>query len=509
MSPSTSLTITPHEAQTTYQYSDHARNWAPLAPGSTFGNETESKAHADGALTRLVVASYNVGRRAELVEELLGKNGQADVILLQQVDDKFLEALALHPIGDLYRFSSHVPHSGPSDAVPERLFASGHMVVMSRRPFSWRPIHVDSVQNITSDIICLAIELLDTPLVLVGWHMASHSRKSDEFAVSAMLDHLRSRYDDLRPCVLVGDIYPFHTYSHGGHDTQDGPGSLTSRFETMLAREGFFDAWLAARCRVGESSSIRNVAPIPLAQLDAQEEDEEGSTFVSHEKDPSGRLKRRRKRRDRIYVRPRGRVRLGGFNIFGPRSDGMDECGAGFHYGIRCLLEIGDWCEPCDDMSTIGAKLITKLRQSMGETGPVPVDSILLRNIINDVGGWPSRQEEEYRNTALRLVDETLRFALPDTGSGAATHSHVVVIPTGPFGLGTWTGRSDIDCLCIGPYSFTTFHSLVLQRLKKTQAAGVRLLRRVRAPSGTLLELDVQGIKVNVQYCAAAAVAER
>jgi hypothetical protein len=160
-------------------------------------------------------------------------------------------------------------------------------------------------------------------------------------------------------------------------------------------------------------------------------------------------------------------------------------------------------------MSTIGAKLITKLRQSMGETGPVPVDSILLRNIINDVGGWPSRQEEEYRNTALRLVDETLRFALPDTGSGAATHSHVVVIPTGPFGLGTWTGRSDIDCLCIGPYSFTTFHSLVLQRLKKTQAAGVRLLRRVRAPSGTLLELDVQGIKVNVQYCAAAAVAER
>src|SRR5207247_1213129 len=78
-------------------------------------------------------------------------------------------------------------------------------------------------------------------------------------------------------------------------------------------------------------------------------------------------------------------------------------------------------------------------------------------------------------------------------------------------GLGVWTPSSDLDCLYIGHASSRTFFALAAQRLRRAAAAGeaVRTLRRVEARTGTMLELEVEGVRVDLQYCAAPGVAAR
>jgi hypothetical protein len=72
-----------------------------------------------------------------------------------------------------------------------------------------------------------------------------------------------------------------------------------------------------------------------------------------------------------------------------------------------------------------------------------------------------------------------------------------------------WTYGSDIDCLCIGTISSKTFFKLALQRLLKAHDQGVRILRNVEANTGTMLELSVSGVAMDLQYCPAANVVER
>jgi poly(A) polymerase Pap1 len=85
----------------------------------------------------------------------------------------------------------------------------------------------------------------------------------------------------------------------------------------------------------------------------------------------------------------------------------------------------------------------------------------------------------------------------------------MVVVPVGSYGLGVWSTSSDIDCLCVGSISAKTFFSLASQKLRKAADLGIRILRRVKANSGTMLELDVRGIKLDLQYCPATKIAER
>ncbi len=91
----------------------------------------------------------------------------------------------------------------------------------------------------------------------------------------------------------------------------------------------------------------------------------------------------------------------------------------------------------------------------------------------------------------------------------ARLKSSLVVVPVGSYGLGVWTSTSDVDCLCIGPFSSSTFFALTVQRLKKAAAQGVKILRRVRANSGTMLELEVQASRWICSTALQQAIAEK
>jgi poly(A) polymerase Pap1 len=141
---------------------------------------------------------------------------------------------------------------------------------------------------------------------------------------------------------------------------------------------------------------------------------------------------------------------------------------------------------------------------------PVPslVEGEDLEHFLENYGCLPADQERATRAQAVKALEAALKDASPSVSEGdARAGPEFVLVPVGSYGLGVWTSSSDIDCLCIGPFSSKTFFKLAIQRLKR--AADIKILRRVKANSGYMLELEVHGIKADLQYCAAASIAER
>jgi poly(A) polymerase Pap1 len=120
----------------------------------------------------------------------------------------------------------------------------------------------------------------------------------------------------------------------------------------------------------------------------------------------------------------------------------------------------------------------------------------------------PNNDDLQQRQQAFALLKQVV-IGASDENNSATSDIPLVVVAVGSYALGVWTADSDIDCLCIGTISSKTFFKLVRQRLLKAEPQGIRILRRVEANTGTMLELSVNGISMDMQYCPAARVVER
>lgn len=133
---------------------------------------------------------------------------------------------------------------------------------------------------------------------------------------------------------------------------------------------------------------------------------------------------------------------------------------------------------------------------------------------LRQLGSIPSEEETKKRTSAFELLQGVIleSTASPPSTPTAAEPGRsgpsLVLVPVGSYGLGVWNPSSDMDCLCIGPFSPSTFFSLAAQRLRKASGKGIRVIRRVKAYTGTTLELDVEGFRTNLQYAPAYSVAE-
>ncbi len=91
-------------------------------------------------------------------------------------------------------------------------------------------------------------------------------------------------------------------------------------------------------------------------------------------------------------------------------------------------------------------------------------------------------------------------------GNGPVAYSSItrevslVIVAVGSFGLDVWDVNSDIDCLCVGSSSVNTFFSLARQRLRRAADQGIKILRADKAGSGTMFEIEIRGIKLDLQY---------
>jgi len=133
-----------------------------------------------------------------------------------------------------------------------------------------------------------------------------------------------------------------------------------------------------------------------------------------------------------------------------------------------------------------------------------------IKDALSSHGCLPGHAEEALRQQALALLEGILLAKdAQESGEGSQPRTTLVLVPVGSFGLGVWTTSSDMDCLCIGSMSPKVFFAVASQRLKKAASQGVQVLRRVKANTGTMLEVDVRGIKFDLQYCAAGALAQK
>jgi hypothetical protein len=229
----------------------------------------------------------------------------------------------------------------------------------------------------------------------------------------------------------------------------------------------------------------------------------------------------RPQRYDRILVKGEDFLRVNAFNMFGfPGKSGSEagdggigdqdaepHCGSD-HWGIRAALRI-DPNSGTGELEDIDVQLAPlQLRKASSNLSDIAV----LKSCLAELSMFPSDEEINKRKEAFALLKSIMQQSpvqqYGDTDNKRSITS-MVVVPVGSYGLGVWSTSSDIDCLCIGSISAKTFFALASQRLRKATDLGIRILRKVKATSGTMLELDVRGIKFDLQYCPATRVAER
>ena len=93
------------------------------------------------------------------------------------------------------------------------------------------------------------------------------------------------------------------------------------------------------------------------------------------------------------------------------------------------------------------------------------------------------------------------------SGNGPVAYSSgdrgvsLVIVPIGSYALNVWDNTSNIDCLCVGSCTSNTFYSLARQRLRREADQGLKTLRADKSGSGSMLEVEIQGVKLNLQYC--------
>jgi endonuclease/exonuclease/phosphatase family metal-dependent hydrolase len=351
------------------------------------------------------------------------------------------------------------------------------------------------------------------PVVVAACHLshgltdAAVVAKKQE--VHDLMKHLQSAFAG-NPCIMAGDFNL--TSSSYTIDMARKKGALSNHtlehlrdVDSCFRENGFRDVWLETRLETGESSGIQAVQQ----NLDQLHEGEQGATFdplinTLAAKQVGFGLGTRPQRYDRIFVNDALGLHPVGFNMFGQETEEGAAQYASDHWGVRCLLQVME-SNSAAVPGLVLARPVT-LRRAAENLGGLED----LTACLSTRGMLPTKEDEASRVEAVELLRRVLVDEITSQGHGDRHFKPVLVlIPVGSTALGVWTLKSDIDCLCVGGISSKTFFALATKRLKKASPEGITILRKVRANSGTMLELLVQGIRFDLQYCPSIMIAEQ
>jgi endonuclease/exonuclease/phosphatase family metal-dependent hydrolase len=492
-----------------------------VQPGKTFCFDASSQAWIQAAPsqsptaqpTSLTVSSYNVlvdseypparDRGPLLISTLLSEAARADILVLQEVSDEFLSSLLNNAeIQRQYPFTSHGPPSQP-DIGP--LPSLRNVIVISRWPFTWELVpfhrrHKGAVVAVFKSIIpggWLAVAGIHLTCGLTDGSVAAK-----KVQVHNLLTHLTRHYND-RPWIITGDFnLATSTYTIDGalksKSITAQTGQTLAVIEERLAADGILDAWDSLR----DDEGLRN------HELKDEElfDGEEGATF-----DPrnnvlaaatSGTSQTRPQRYDRILFRSLGLLQARKCNMFGlPAEIDGESIVPSDHYGVRASLQMSN---PAEEMTPDHRQLLKELNVGVQQVPHLASQD--MRSTLRQHGMFLTDEQESKRQAAFDLLKEVV---LGDSRTGGQADIPLVMVAVGSFAMKVDTSASDIDCLCIGSISSKTFFKLARQRLQKAESRGIRILRKVEAGTGTMLELSVDGVPMDLQYCPAARVAER
>ncbi|KAJ5060576.1 Poly(A) polymerase type 3 [Bipolaris maydis] len=295
---------------------------------------------------------------------------------------------------------------------------------------------------------------------------------------------------------------PFYRKHKGAIAITEETASTLSSIETSISDAGLFDAWAVARIEGTDQTSTTDVGELHEGEESATFDPQNnrlaaGTTTTSHD---------RPQRYDRILFRPNNTLHVIRFNQFGqPETINGVQVVASDHYGIRARLKIGHGGTIDSAMDTDSSNLPSvQLKRAIATL----TDSSDMSSALEVHGMIPNDEQTTQRQEAFALLQRIVSDTSEDAETGQSGIP-LVIVPVGSYALGVWTSSSDIDCLCIGSISSKTFFKLARQRLVKAGNPQVRILRKVEAATGTMLELSINGILMDLQYCPAAQVVER
>ncbi|EFQ27546.1 endonuclease/Exonuclease/phosphatase [Colletotrichum graminicola] len=506
--------------QQTWYISDHHPTWRPVDPVFSEPPSLTVKGSEN-----LIVASWNVlaefrwppsrARYPIILDNLLAETSLADVVVLQEVTDDFLPYLLEDErIRKQYAYVSHGPPDNPAAGPLPNLLNN---VVLSKYIFSWEYLPFKR-QHKGSCVVRLdglghgESEGLSLPLILATCHLSQGLTDgavvAKERELQRILSHLKSNYA-ANQWLIAGDFNI--ATSSCTVDNAVKKGSITvqteavlRRIEVTLAEAGLLDAWMVSRIEAGVTDNLKGNDNDIF-------EGEQGATFDPRENPHAAKMvgsgyNNRPQRYDRILVKSEGPLQISRFNMFGfimgEGGPGEGPLYASDHWGIRCLLQRFD---------SRGAA-VTSARVVPVQPKKAPAglsDTAALRQCMENLEVFPTEQDETTRKEALQLLRQILLDSDQANADQTRGRPTVMLVPVGSYGLGTWSRTSDIDCLCIGSISPRIFFTLARQRLRKSGESGVRLLRKVKAKTGTMLEVEVMGIKCDLQYCQAPSVVDQ
>lgn len=503
----TDSSVSQAQPRPTYQYNTDAHQWKMFQAVPSSGEAPES----------LIVASYNVlaeftwppdnSRNDALVANILSKRAAADILVLQEVSDAFLPHLLDNKDIQLrYQYATHAPAGKGIGPLPSLI----NVVILSRFPMEaeYLPTHKKHKGAVVVKFPTIQLAGSDgKSLVVAGCHLTKGlvdaALTTKKLELLKILRYLSRTYEGY-PAIIAGDFnLTTSSYAidqairretlstHGRQNLQDT--------EDLFATYGFQDAWLATRVEAGESSNTS------LAKNSIQDlhEGEQGATFDPTSNAQAAKIvgsgfNMRPHRYDRILAGPSFPLRPKGFNMFGQETlndaEGRETC-ASDHWGIRCLFT-----QPATQSGSAASAPTIQLASASASLGGIEQ----IKDLLLAKGFLPSEEEGKSRATALALLEKVLN----GNQSVAEGFTKFLLIPVGSYGLGVWMKSSDVDCLCVGSISSKTFFAMALQRLRKASDKGVTVLRRVKANSGTMLELVINGIKFDLQYCSAVSIVE-
>ncbi|KAL6709443.1 hypothetical protein ACN47E_001378 [Coniothyrium glycines] len=463
-------------------------------------------------LTDLKVSTYNVlvdsvypparDRDPLLVADVLSENASCDVLILQEMSDDFLSFL-LDDVGvrKQYPFSSHGPPHQPEVGPLPSL---RNIVVLSRYPFSWKnvPFHRRHKAALVAKFHCFnnSAGTASDDIIIAGVHLTCGLTDGSVAAKKAQLKSLSNyltQHHATQPWIIAGDFnITTSTYTIEMALKNKSISSQTvaalSALERNIIELGLIDAWTI--CQSGDSHEGSCDGEKMLYQ------GEESATFDPQNNalaaTTSGSSNHRPQRYDRILVKPRESLQVIQFNHFGS-TEASDH--AGLRATVKMLGVVGEVLDPETIKEyTIQRRQALSSMDNMAEFMRALADGCMLT----------TDAEAAHRQEAFELLKHVL---LGTTGGGDTSFADIPMklVSVGSYALGLWTRNSDIDCLCIGAISSKTFFKLARQRLLRSEHRGIRILRMVEANTGTMLEVSVNGIAVDLQYCPASRIVER
>jgi hypothetical protein len=277
----------------------------------------------------------------------------------------------------------------------------------------------------------------------------------------------------------------------------------------MLDEKGLVDTWITAGgdseddVYGGDAGATFDPMKNPLA---AETVRNAGSTNM------------RPRRYDRIFAKGGDLLEAMEFNMFGlmkaisettdwkEKPSEVTPHSGSDHYGIRAIFSIGPFTSAdIGKLPTIGTQpsIIKLLAAPLNLSHPS-----ILHECLNNYSAFPSETQSQHRREILGLLSTILQSSTSQSTFSLTSIAQptTILLPVGSYAIETYLPTSDLDILALGASTASSFFTTATRRLQNFRESGVKILRRVDATTGTMLELEIKGMRCDLQYCCAPAI---